>query len=127
MATEQDRTKGSGRQGVVSRRRLFTGAAATAIAGTAGLIAKPRKAQAKVTKDIAYYRDYPDLENYARCGRCQHYSEGGHCHAVEGPVSAWGMCNLFRRRDYAHGYGYGSGQGYGSGHGQSHGGGKDKK
>ncbi len=87
-----------------TRRALFRGAAATAVAGAAAMAAPARAEDGKVTKHIAYYSDYPDLENYARCGRCEHYIDGGHCHVVEGPVSDWGVCNLFRRRGYAQGY-----------------------
>lgn len=76
----------------LSRRRFFETTAAMG-AGMAGMIRAQEALAAKVSKAEANYRNRPN--DSERCFVCKHYFVG-HCSLVEGRVSAYGWCRLFK-------------------------------
>jgi len=77
----------------VSRRTILQQCLSALVLAASGTIATCAVAASKVTKASAGYRGHPN--NGERCGKCVHYKFPLTCERVQGPVSAFGWCNLF--------------------------------
>jgi hypothetical protein len=84
------------RSGIISRRTVLRGGAATA-AAVPVLLASASFAQAsKVSQKSVGYQDTP--KGRQSCGNCYFFIPPTDCKNVEGPVSANGWCTVYLRK-----------------------------
>ena len=77
-----------------SRRHFLQGSAV--LAGGAGLVMAPDKAEAKVAQSVARYQDSPHGDE--RCDNCNYFEPPNACKLVEGPISPQGWCTLWAKK-----------------------------
>jgi High potential iron-sulfur protein len=94
-----DRSHGSPRRAVLSRRQFFPrvlGAGAVFAAAFSLAKSEMARAQSKVKKAVAKYQDTP--KNGQKCADCNFFRPPKACQLVEGDISPDGWCSFFAKK-----------------------------